>query len=80
MIKTELEKKLKLLKIPQDAYSLSGGLLNEVYCIEHTENGWDIYYSERGQKTGLKHFKDEQSACEYFYQWLLKIHKRNSKL
>lgn len=63
----ELQEKLKNENIRQDAYSIGGGLPNEAYCLNEVEGKWEIYYSERGEKTGLKIFEDEESACNYFY-------------
>ena len=67
---TELENKLNMLKISTGLYSIMiGGLPNEKLCIVHEET-WQVYYSERGRKTGLKEFKTETEACEYFLEKL----------
>ena len=42
-----------------------GGLPNETLCIVK-EDTWQVYYSERGSKSGLKLFKTESEACEFF--------------
>lgn len=54
--------------IPSDAYSLEGGLPNEAFCIGHDPDGnrWEVYYSERGRKSGLRTFDSEDEACSYF--------------
>lgn len=66
----ELEEKLDALAIPKDMYSImEGGLPNEKFCIVQEEN-WQVYYSERGCKTGLQEFESEESACEYFFEEL----------
>jgi len=50
--------------IPEDVYSLTGGLPNEAYCIEQGPDGrWYGYYSERGGKSGLRAFESEDAAC-----------------
>lgn len=60
----QLEKLFIRSEVPKDAYSFSGGLPNEAYCMNRTEGGkWEVYYSERGQKTGLQVFEDEPGAC-----------------
>jgi len=65
---SELETKLANSSLPDDAYSLTGGLPNEAYCIEQTPDGkWHTYYSERGLRTGLKTFDTEDEACDYFF-------------
>ena len=69
--------KLELIKngISDDAYSLNGGLPNEKYCINFSNSLWEIYYSERGNKTGTKTFQHEKEACEYFLSLMKKIFK-----
>jgi hypothetical protein len=70
MTLAELATKLSNSSVPKDAYSLSGGLPNEAYCIEQSDGKWHVYYSERGSQTGLKIFDTEQAACDYFFQLL----------
>ena len=67
MTKAELAVKLAKSGVPDAAYSLSGGLPNEAYCLEHSAGKWYFYYSERGLKSGLKVFGSEQEACDYFF-------------
>lgn len=69
MNRKELSEKLKNSNVPQDAYSLVGGLPNECFCMDKGDK-WEVYYSERGQKTQLKQFNTEQDACEYMYNKL----------
>ena len=39
---------------------------NEAFCIRQTKfNNWEVYYSERGQKSGLVTFDKEAEACKY---------------
>jgi len=66
----ELKSKLASLNIQHDAYSLNGGLPNESYCIGKANGLWEVYYSERGSKSSLKTFQNEEDACQYFYNWL----------
>ncbi|WBW95945.1 hypothetical protein [Oceanirhabdus sp. W0125-5] len=72
----ELNKKLKILGIPSDAYSTVGGLPNEAYCIGNNEGKWEIYYSERGNKTGGKSFASEEEACEQFLSCMKRTFKK----
>lgn len=60
----ELSRKLVRLGISPSAYCLSGGLPSERYCLNAGE-AWEVYYSERGQKTDLRRFDREESACTY---------------
>ncbi|MFJ7982285.1 hypothetical protein ACIQ1D_18665 [Lysinibacillus xylanilyticus] len=69
----ELEQKLIEINVPEEVYSiLKGGLPNEQYCITKDGDNWEVYYSERGNKSGLKIFEDEDKACEYFYNKVAK--------
>lgn len=76
MKKIQLAEKLKQMNIRKDSYSLNGGLPNEAFCLNMHNNVWEVYYSERGSKSGLKIFYSEEEACEYFYEWLVKTFKR----
>ncbi|GAB4029967.1 hypothetical protein [Spirosoma gilvum] len=67
MNKQELALRLAAIPIPQDAYCLHGGLPHEAYCLNQTDDGWEVYYSERGSKTGLTFFSTETDACQYLY-------------
>ncbi|MCL2810842.1 MAG: hypothetical protein FWD25_03020 [Clostridia bacterium] len=63
---SELEIEFARLDIPKIAYCLQGGLPNESYCISQHNGKWEVYYSERGRKTALKVFINEEEACTYF--------------
>lgn len=75
MTKNDLQQELVKRNISADMYSLDGGLPNEGYCLNQGANGWEVYYSERGQKTGLKVFKTEAEAGDYFYYSFLEVLK-----
>lgn len=75
MFRAELKDRLQMEGIPEEMYSLEGGLPGERLCLGQTETGWEVYYSERGLKSGLKHFDTEQDACGYFYNRLRTILK-----
>lgn len=69
----ELEKRLEEIKVPKDSYSvLKGGLPNEQLCIIKNNNNWEVYYSERGRKSGVRFFEFEDTACDYFFEKLKK--------
>ena len=62
----QLEKELEMMEVPQELYSIMvGGLPSEKLCITK-EDKWQVYYSERGGKSGLKLFETESEACEFF--------------
>lgn len=64
----ELQSTLESWGIPNQLYSImTGGFPNETLClIKHNAKEWEIYYSERGKKSGVKIFNSESEACEYF--------------
>ena len=53
------------------AYSLEGGLPSEAYVIAPGAGRWEVYYSERGQRSGLETFYDEDEACARFLEQVL---------
>lgn len=71
MTLVELVKRLEMEGIPDDLYRLNGGLPNEAFCLNRNEQKWETYYSERGSKSGLKVFDEEEEACNHFYDWLI---------
>ncbi len=73
MTKNELRERLVRESIPPDTYNLEGGLPNEAYCLNQDKNIWEVYYSERGQKSMLKQFEFENEACDYFYKLLIQM-------
>lgn len=67
MTTVELEKELNKIGVSKELYSIMIGVFpNEKLCIVKEEL-WQVYYSERGHKSGLKAFKTETEACEFFY-------------
>lgn len=73
----KLEKMIKSKNIPSDCYSImKGGLPNETYCLTSEDDNWIVYYSEKGNRSGIKKFKNELEACQYFYE---KIKKYGNK-
>ena len=68
-------KELKQILIDEDVpdmhYRLEGGLPSERHCIGQNAGKWEVYYSERGNKSLLKIFDNESDACDYFYNWLI---------
>ena len=72
------EKFLKLVKnknIPEDAYSLNGGLPDDRYCINEKPIGWEVYYTERGKKYRIKIFENKEEAFQDLYNRLIKMKK-----
>ena len=60
----ELRSLLRCAKVPDWFYVTDGGLgAGECVGIERVPGGWRVYYSERGRKSSLDSFPDEDSAC-----------------
>jgi len=72
----QLELKLKSENFPVHAYSLNGGYPNEAFCIGQNNGKWEVYYSERGNKSSLKIFDTEEEACVCLYNWLVSVIKK----
>lgn len=73
MNKKELAEILRKENVPENTYSLDGGLPNDSMCLEKNAAGWEVYYSERGQKYHEKYFFTEEEACEYLYHRIKEI-------
>jgi len=73
----QLKNQLQEKNVPEDMYSLlKGGYPNEAFCLINTEDGWEVYYSERGQKSGCRQFSSESEACEYMERKLMKYARK----
>jgi inhibitor of KinA sporulation pathway (predicted exonuclease) len=69
----ELKRKLEKANIREDTYSIDVIGYTERYVISKVNNKkWEIYYSERGLKTGLKEYDNEDEACQAFLKHILK--------
>ncbi|MGC3990233.1 MAG: hypothetical protein QM796_11235 [Chthoniobacteraceae bacterium] len=72
---TELKSALDAAGISERAYSFTSDGCGEVYRIASIHdllgNGWEVYYSERGNKNRLLIFRSEAEACDEFLRWIL---------
>jgi hypothetical protein len=75
MVQKELIQRLLDENIPRYVYCFDKEYPNEAYCLIKKNGKWQVYYSERGNKTGLKEFVNEQEACNYFYDDLIRVLK-----
>ena len=73
MDRQQLEKLLLASNVPNDVYSLTGGLPSEAFCLEKEKERWHVYYSERGIKTNIGYFENEESACECLLKEIKKV-------
>ena len=63
----ELKERLKNEKVNTELYCFDVEFPNEALCLIKNHEKWEVYYSEKGIKTGIVIFNNEESACEYFY-------------
>ena len=63
MTREDLGRFFKEHLVPEKFYKI-GGKHNNRICMEKTENGWDVYFSEKKDKVGVIHYNDEASACK----------------
>lgn len=56
--------------IPEDSYSLAGGLADDRLCIDEADGRWLVYYSERGKRWDEKWFSSEGEACRHLLELL----------
>lgn len=73
MKKYDLKKILEEEGVSKSLYCLDGGLPNEKLCLDYEGNKWVVYYSERGVRTGLECFINEDDACCYIYKLIKAI-------
>ena len=74
----ELKRDLEKYSISNDLYAIMNKTLpNEKLCLT---DKWEVYYSERGHKTGLKTFDTESEACEYFRRKIIRHSERLNTL
>jgi hypothetical protein len=68
----ELKELLQQHNVSKDMYVFDEEYPNESYCLRFNGHSWEVYYSERGIKSGLKYFENESEACNYFFGQLIK--------
>ena len=68
----ELKVFLKEHLVPSRLYKI-GGTSNHRICMQKSSEGWDVFFSEKKEKVGLLHFKDEASACLSMKEELRKL-------
>ncbi len=48
--------------VPGRLYALRGGRRGRI-CMDHSREGWEVYFLEHGHKIGLMRFSTESEAC-----------------
>ena len=77
MKKEELKTRLEQEKVNPEAYAifeLTGAPSGEQYVLDYDKRSgrWLAYRYERGQKSSLETFTNEEAACGYFFKWVMK--------
>ncbi len=62
MTANELKQFLKQHRVPGRYYKI-GGRHNHRICMEKTDSGWEVFFSDNRDKVGLSKYLDEASAC-----------------
>jgi len=70
MNRKPLAERLRLEGVPEDLYSLDGGLWGDRFCIEQRGSVWYVYHSERGERYDETLFVSEDEACDRLYDIL----------
>ncbi len=69
----ELKAFFKEHLVPSNLYALKGGNHKNRLVMGRSENGWDVYFSDKKQKIGLMHFATESEACQRMKEEVLKL-------
>lgn len=54
--------------------------LADGHALEAVPNGFEFFYTERGERNLIKFFSDENEACAYVYEFLAKDKRAKSHL
>lgn len=71
MNREQLRQHLEAERIRPNAYCLKGGLPSEAHTIDFHNGNWEVYYSERGERSGLMTFESEAAACAHLLELIL---------
>ena len=66
----ELSERLILEGIPSNSYSIEEGIPDDKICLRKINNRWEVYFSERGEKSNTRIFHTEEEACMNMYERL----------
>jgi hypothetical protein len=66
----KLVRALQSAGVRPTAYSVSG-TEDMALCLEKVDDGWEVFYFERGGKTFSRTFASEADACDYMYSELV---------
>ncbi|PIG27026.1 hypothetical protein CLU93_1251 [Janthinobacterium sp. 35] len=60
---SDIGHEMAISNIPSNAFSIGDATQDESLCIREQNGHWEVFYYERGIKTGLRIFKEEHEAC-----------------
>lgn len=63
---SDAAQEMSILNIPSNAFSIGDPSQDESLCIRERNGHWEVFYYERGIRTGLRTFREEHEACENF--------------
>ncbi|MES2172117.1 MAG: hypothetical protein V4479_15570 [Actinomycetota bacterium] len=66
MKQIDAQEKLDVAGVDPRSYSMGTLPKDESYVVEQSAGGWAVYYSERGLRTELREFLDEEAALDAF--------------
>lgn len=72
MNRAELQTALDLAEVRTDVYCLDGGYRENTLCLEEADAVWLVYFCERGARSQLGSFANENDACRDVERRLLK--------
>ena len=61
--------------VPHNWYVFGGLGAGDCVGIEKNQEDWEVYYSERGKKRGVKVFLSENEACLFFLKEIAEGYK-----
>ena len=67
----ELRSALAAEGIDPRSYSVDSARSDETYVLERNGNVWDVYYFERGLRSGLRSFETEEQAARQLFSLLV---------
>lgn len=74
----DLSRLLYELDVPPDLYRLDGSHSELANVIAREGDGWVVFLSERGGRSGATEFAHESDACVYLLGWItLALIRRN---
>lgn len=68
----ELRDALDRAGIRERAYDFEGSGRDEAYCLDTVQDGWLVYYRERGIRRDERLFSSEDGACRFFLELVMR--------